>query len=78
MRVRRYGQLLVVAIVAFAIAFAAGRALAGDGSENQPGQPQPRSYEPVTIDNFDRVPQIKPLRSAPGAPPPAATAEAPE
>jgi hypothetical protein len=67
-----------VALVAFAIAFAVGRALAGDGSETEPSQPQPRSYEPVTIDNLERVPQIKPLRSAPGAPPPAATAEASE
>ena len=74
MRGTRYGLLLVVAVVAFAIAFATARALAGDGSSTEATQPQSRSYEPVTIDNLDRVPQIKPLRSNPGGPPAAAGA----
>ena len=66
--------LLVVTVAAFAIAFAVARGLAGGGSDDGGSQPAPRSHAPVAIDNLERMPEIKPLRSAPGAPPPADTA----
>jgi hypothetical protein len=74
--VGRLLPLLAVALVAFAIAFAVARAMSSGGSENHPAAPQPRSYQPVAIDNLERVPNVKPLRSTPGAPPtPSATAQ---
>jgi hypothetical protein len=67
-RSRRLGFVLLAAIVAFAVAFAVARAAAGGGSETA-AAPAPRSYAPVAIDNLERMPEIKPLRSAAGAPP---------
>ena len=70
-RVRRYGFLLLAAVAAFAIAFAIARAVGDSGSEPA-ATPAARSYAPVAIDNLERMPEIKPLRSAAGAPPPEA------
>jgi hypothetical protein len=61
--------LLAVALIAFAIAFAVARAVSGGSSEDAAAAPQPHSYQPVAIDNLEKVPDVKPLRSNPGAPP---------
>jgi hypothetical protein len=68
--------LVVAAVVAFAIAFVAARAIAGDDAA-QVSAPVPRSHAPVAIDNLERPPAIKPLRSAPGAPPAPAASTSP-
>jgi hypothetical protein len=60
---------LAVALVAFAIAFAVARAASGGPPKDRVAAPQPHSYQPVAINNLEKVPNVKPLRSAPGAPP---------
>ena len=58
-------------MAAFVIAFVIARAVSDGGSPDPSAPPAPRSHAPVAIDNLERMPDIKPLRSVAGAPPPA-------
>jgi hypothetical protein len=61
---------IVLAAVAFAVAFAVARS-AGGGSENASAEPvEPLPVRPVTVNNLERAPTIKPLRSIAGEPAP--------
>jgi hypothetical protein len=76
---RRQAVLLAVAltVLAFAIAFVVARAVAGDSDSTAPGPAEPLPAQPVTIDNLERAPTIKPLRSIAGEPEPAAGSTTP-
>jgi hypothetical protein len=74
-RRRRIANLLVLAVAAFVIAFAVARAAAGDNA-GASDPPTPRAHAPVAIENLERMPDIKPLRSVAGGPPGASEAPA--
>ena len=66
-------SLVVLAValtaLAFAVSFFAARALTSD-SEAAAAQPiEPLTAQPVTVNNLERAPTIKPLRSIAGEPP---------
>lgn len=66
---RRWALALVAGAVAFAGSFTVARAVTED---DDAGQAMPTRQLPgrlVTINNLERAPSIKPLRSAAGAPP---------
>jgi len=71
---------LVVTAIAFAGGFAAARVLDGDG--NGDAEPTATSVRElprrlVTINNLERAPSIKPLRSIAGAPEPTQVSPSP-
>ena len=76
---RRSAVLIAIAltVVAFAIAFAVARAAAGDSDSAAAEPVEALPVQPVSIDNLERAPTIKPLRSIAGAPEPAAGEPAP-
>jgi hypothetical protein len=61
---------LVAFALAFALAFAVARGMASDSTEaaSEPAQPLPA--QPVTVNNLERAPTMKPLRSIAGEPVP--------
>ena len=62
---------IAAAVAAFAIAFGVARGLAGDSSDSTAEPIQPLPAPAVSIENLERAPTIKPLRTAAGeAPPP--------
>ena len=65
---RRSAVVVVAALVAFALAFAVARAIAGgsDGTDATPVRDLPAGE--VAIENLERAPSIKPLRSIAGEP----------
>jgi hypothetical protein len=65
----RWPTLALVAALAFGGAFFAARALNGDGGSSNSKKVELLSAPAVSIDNLERVPTMKPLRSAPGSPP---------
>jgi hypothetical protein len=67
---------IVLAVTAFAGAFLIARSAAEGPAETaaQPAEPLP--VQPVTINNLERAPSIKPLRSVAGEPAPGAPATA--
>lgn len=66
---------IALTVLAFAVAFFAARTLAGD-SEAATAKPiEPLVAQPVPVNNLERAPTIKPLRSVAGEP--AAGAPAP-
>jgi hypothetical protein len=67
---------LIVAVIAFAVAFAGARALVSDDPAPHAVPLRDVPAAAVTINNLERAGTIKPLRSAAGAPP-ATTAGAP-
>jgi hypothetical protein len=67
-------SLVVLAIgltaVAFAVAFVVARSASG-GSGSAAAEPvEPLPVQPVTVNNLERAPTIKPLRSVAGEPTP--------
>jgi hypothetical protein len=65
---------VVLAALAFAVAFFAARTLGSD-SEAATAEPiEPLTAQPVPVNNLERAPTIKPLRSVAGDPPAGAPA----
>jgi hypothetical protein len=61
--------VVIAALVAFALAFAIARGVAGDSDEPTAEAAQPLPAPAVPIDNLERAPTMKPLRSIAGEPP---------
>jgi hypothetical protein len=55
--------------VAFALAFFVARAVAGGDEPPAPEPVQALPVQPVTVNNLERAPTMKPLRSIAGGPP---------
>lgn len=73
--VRRWALALLAGIVAFAGSFAIARAVTDDGDAASAMPTRQLPEQPVMINNLERAPTIKPLRSVAGAPPAAAEAQ---
>ena len=69
---RRSAVLIAIALaaVAFAIAFAVARTTAGDSESTAAAPAEPLPVQPVSVNNLERAPSIKPLRSVAGEPAP--------
>lgn len=63
-------MLAVVAIAAFGVAFFVARAASDEPDPPAPQTAQPLAVPPVTINNLERAPSMKPLRSVAGEPMP--------
>jgi hypothetical protein len=63
---RRPAVALAVALVAFALAFAVARAVAGGSGASDPAPVQELPAANVSIENLERAPTIKPMRSVLG------------
>ena len=74
---RRPAVALAAVLVAFALAFAIARAVAGGDGSSDPATVQELPAANVSIENLDRAPTIKPMRSVAGAPPASAPRPAP-
>jgi len=74
-RRRAVALAVAAAVVAFALAFAVARALSGGSEAPPPEAVEPLPAPAVSIENLERAPSMKPLRSAAGAPAPAAVGE---
>ena len=59
---------LLAGAVAFGGSFAAARALSGDDGSSRPERVERLPETLVPINNLERAPSIKPLRSVAGAP----------
>ena len=65
---RRSAVVLAVALaaLAFAVAFAIAHGTGGGSDPVAADPPEPVPVQPVTINNLERAPSIKPLRSVAG------------
>jgi hypothetical protein len=63
---RRPAVALAAALVAFALAFAVARAVAGGDEASDPAPVQDLPAATVSIENLERAPTIKPMRSVLG------------
>ena len=72
---RRSAVAIAAALVIFVLAFAIARAVAGSGGDGDPAPVRDLPAAEVSIENLERAPSIKPLRSIAGTPP--ATANQP-
>jgi len=62
--------LAIVAIAAFGIAFAVARGVSGGSDTPTAETAEPLPAPAVSIDNLERAPTMKPLRSVAGEPAP--------
>jgi hypothetical protein len=62
--------LAIVAVAAFAIAFGVARSVAGDDPPPRAEAAEPLPAPPVPVNNLERAPTMKPLRSVAGVPAP--------
>jgi hypothetical protein len=62
--------VVIATLVAFALAFAVARGMASDSGEPAPEPAQPLPAQAVTVNNLERAPTMKPLRSIAGEPAP--------
>ena len=65
---------VVLTALAFAVAFFAARTLSNDSEAAAAKPVEPLVAQPVTVNNLERAPTIKPLRSIAGEPPAGAPA----